>query len=643
MKMFLHLLVSAFFITSCSQPQNLLTNPGFETGSGEAPEGWSGMVTRNVQSHILGTDTSVSHSGKASFKIARVWCYPWQQTGLKSASPVKIDPAKKYILCFWYKTKGIDEYPLALVSQFKVKCDTAPTVTYKKSISNSDSWQQHFILLDNIPADAKELDLSFYCWIRTKGSIWLDDIEFREASKTDVAAFEKWRRRPEPSPVGKSEKGKFAATGFFRVEKDSTRWWYVDPDGNPEWAIASVGDMPNLNDPAAKSDWFRTTYGSTHEEVARSTYGILNNDCGFNWFAGWTGQGLASVTDERCNSGKTYMPLTQVMNLSDAGDMKEAYARDKNGNLLNKSGHWVVDPFNPEWRKLATAKAEKMIAANKGKKWFAGWYIDNEMDYDDLFRFIWADYSSKEFIKMLKEEYGTVENLNKAWSSRFATYNYVKFDSIIADKPEPKDWDDPSWPDFMAFERRMMGEYIDFTYNLVKGLDPDHIVISNRLHLGAMPHLYRTIDLWGKYDLICMNIYPDNNMIGFNPGELEIMKKLHEGTKRPVIIGEWSVPAIDSKLYQFGRDSLGRPLDWSWPQVTRTQKERGESYRMCVKQLASLDFMIGSGWFKTTDVNAKERRANRGLMNGSFELYRDLTDEMKRTNDELKKEMELPW
>lgn len=60
-----------------------------------------------------------------------------------------------------------------------------------------------------------------------------------------------------------------------------------------------------------------------------------------------------------------------------------------------------------------------------------------------------------------------------------------------------------------------------------------------------------------------MNIYPDNNKIGFNPGEIEIMRKLHEGTGRPIIIGEWSVPAIDSKLYEFGPDPYKRQLDWS--------------------------------------------------------------------------------
>ena len=50
------------------------------------------------------------------------------------------------------------------------------------------------------------------------------------------------------------------------------------------------------------------------------------------------------------------------------------------------------------------------------------------------------------------------------------------------------------------------------------------------------------------------------------------------------------------------------------------------------KQLASLDFMIGAHWFKTHDVDTINRRANRGLMNGKYELYQELTDAMKRAH-----------
>src|SRR5690606_1252543 len=185
-------------------------------------------------------------------------------------------------------------------------------------------------------------------------------------------------------------------------------------------------------------------------------------------------------------------------------------------------------------------------------------------------------------------KYSSVESLNRAWTSRERRFTYATFDDVLTDKPEPRSWDDPLWEDFLAFERRMVSEYIDYTYALVKELDPNHLVISNRINLNPMPELYRTIDLWSKYDIVCMNIYPDNNMIGFNAGEMEIMRKLYEGTGRPVMIGEWSVPSFDSGLYGFEKDSLGRPLDWSWPQVLRTERERAEAYEICLKQLVSL-------------------------------------------------------
>jgi hypothetical protein len=194
---------------------------------------------------------------------------------------------------------------------------------------------------------------------------------------------------------------------------------------------------------------------------------------------------------------------------------------------------------------------------------------------------------------------------------------------------------------FFEFERIMIKEYIDFTYNLIKELDPNHIVISNRINLGPMSDLHRTMDLWGKYDLICMNIYPENLKIGFSEGELEIMKKLHRITGRPVIIGEWSVPAISKTLYSFEPDSLDRPLDWSWPQVVRDQKERGEVYNACMKQLSSLDFVVGAGWFKPIDVDSPSRRANRGLLNGNFETYSEMTNKIQKTNLEIKEKMNI--
>jgi hypothetical protein len=208
-------------------------------------------------------------------------------------------------------------------------------------------------------------------------------------------------------------------------------------------------------------------------------------------------------------------------------------------------------------------------------------------------------------------------------------------------KPSPGEWKDPLYPDFIAFERIMIKEYIDYTYNIVKELDPDHLIISNRLNLDPMMSLYRSIDLWSVYDIICINMYPENLFFGFNKGELEILDWVHKETGKPVIIGEWSIPAMDSKLYDFGKDPFGRRLDWSWPQVVRDQKERAQTYRTCMMQLASKPYMLGAAWFKVLDVNSETRRANRGLIDDNHQQYDEFIKVFQSTNLEIKEKMGL--
>ncbi|MCK4856054.1 MAG: beta-galactosidase, partial [Bacteroidales bacterium] len=384
----------------------------------------------------------------------------------------------------------------------------------------------------------------------------------------------------------------------------------VNPEGRATWAIASMGEIPGNkhgNSDYKLADWFINEYGENRLEYARMQYELLES-WGFNSFAGWTVGEFAKISSEKHKKGENYMPLYRVLNFSIMGPDKDYYVKDNKGNYKGVHGHSFPDPFNPQWRRDAREKAESSVREYRDKAWFAGWFMDNEIDYSSLFMYVWGDYSAKEFIRFLANKYKDIKDLNKAWTSKFGSYNYDSFDDILNDKPEPFEWDDPLFIDFTAFERIMMGEYINYTYDLVKELDPNHLLISNRLNLGPMMCLHRTIDLWSRYDVICVNVYPQNLFIGFSKGELEILDWVHERTGKPLIIGEWSVPAMDSELYDFGDDPFDRPLDWSWPQVMKNQSERGEAYRTCMMQLASKPYMIGAGWFKVLDVNSTTRR-----------------------------------
>ncbi|MFC2080750.1 beta-galactosidase [Bacteroidota bacterium] len=630
-------------LTGCTNQEKSTTllHSNFENNSDENLSPWKEIVSSKVYSSKSGITTD-AHSGQNAYKISRIWSDNGSSAGIETASFIPIDTSEKYLLSFWYKTENIIEYSLPIRVQFIVMRINHKPLNYQKNISWSDAqWRQSYFLLENLPDDADSVKIQIYTRYRTKGSIFLDDIEFRVASKKDIDGFESWRRQDIPDPIGNANIMERKNAKFFNLQKGEDRWWLMMPDGRATWSIGTMAVMPGSsgNGNIGVYNWYKEKYKEDSMAFANMLFDTLKS-WGFNSYAGWTSDEFAQISAQRHQNEEDYFPMFRVLSLSRMGDNKDYYARNRNGEIKDGS-HSLVDPFNPQWREEARQKALDQIPLFRDKQWFAGWYIDNEIDFRDLYKFVWADYSAKEFLMRLQKKYENIGQLNQSWTSTFGEYNYASFDEILTDKPEPKDWDDPLYEDFTDFERTMVKEYIDFTYDLVKELDPNHLVISNRINLGPMANLYRTMDLWGKYDLVCMNIYPQNLLFGFSPGELDIMKRLHEGTGKPVIIGEWSVPAIGPELYGFGVDPYDRPMDWSWPQVVRSQKERGEVYRACMMQLASMDFIVGAGWFKPIDVNSPIRRANRGLINGNFEPYEEMVNAIKETNGIIKEKMNL--
>jgi hypothetical protein len=508
-----------------------------------------------------------------------------------------------------------------------------------KPLTATESWRQIYGILPELPGDVTGADVSVSVTVRTPGELLIDDIVFRRVNRRDMDSFERWRRQTVPSPAGSAAGLEFDETDGFRPAEGGGRWWLVDPRGKPTWIMGTMASYPGIsgNGHTGLAEWVKERYPS-RPDYCRLAYDLVQS-WGFNGLAAWTPEEFDDISGHRYEKGEPYLPTFRVMGLCSQGD-KDYYLRNRDGDVKGPS-HAFADPFNPRWRRDARRKAESIVKQYRDRPWFVGYFIDNEIDYRDAFLYIWADYSGREFIKYLQGRYGSIGALNRAWTSDFASYDYGDFNDILADKPEPRDFNDPLYLDFTEVERRLIGEYVNFTYDLVKGLDPGHLVISNRLNLGPMPDLNRHADLWGRYDLVAMNIYPQNLLYGFSPGELALMETLYRGTGKPIIIGEWSVPAMDSGLYDPAPDPLDRPLDWSWTQVFRNQSERAEAYRACMMQLASQPYMVGAGWFKLLDVDSPTRRANRGIIGAGHKPYAELIAGMSSTHSELKETMGL--
>ena len=312
MKKLMWLLAIISLISSSCQPpnnprENLLVNPGFENVLGSFPEGWVPLMADEKGIFRFDINRDQAHSGNNAMEIGRVWSGAWDMNGFKTDSAIPIDPARKYILSFWYKTNSIEEYPIPLVCRFMVNRDQDEPLRYSKSLSTREDWTKLSWLLDTLPEDAVSADLMFLLRIRTKGNVIVDDVDFRMADESDIRQFESWRRIPAPSPEGNAGRDAYEGTGYFRVEKDAYRWWLVNPEGQANWAIATMGEIPGNkhgNGDYKLAEWFKKQYGENRLEYARMQYELLDS-WGFNSFAGWTAGEFAKISRISPSWGRT--------------------------------------------------------------------------------------------------------------------------------------------------------------------------------------------------------------------------------------------------------------------------------------------------------------------------------------------------
>jgi hypothetical protein len=208
-----------------------------------------------------------------------------------------------------------------------------------------------------------------------------------------------------------------------------------------------------------------------------------------------------------------------------------------------------------------------------------------------------------EFGKFLRKRYPEIKDLNAAWKTDFASH-----DELLAKKPDPAVRGSVMGADFQAFAREIVRRYVEITLRVIREEDPGHLVFSQKFMLSDVVDWVPLLDLYAAYDGIALDMYPANRAPGLDESERAILKLVHEKTGKPILIGEWSVPAVDSGLY----DDAAK-LDWSWTEVVETQGHRARQAACVTVDFHNLPFVVGAHWFIWGDVDSPERKANRGL------------------------------
>jgi hypothetical protein len=406
-----------------------------------------------------------------------------------------------------------------------------------------------------------------------------------------------------PGPKGWDKYGgweagpKQKATGAFYPKKIGGRWRLVDPDGMPFFSHGlSVVNLYETTPLDGREAWFKDFPGeedafkefSGSAEVGKGYYegktvktfdfrrSNLRRKYGENWKEHYVAQTHARLKSWGFNTlGNwsspefTRMARTPYVVAVHPGGYK---------SLGGSKGFWqpFADVFDASFKR---ALDEAMGGQSKDgalDPFCMGYFVDNELSWDDDTALALSTLASPEdqeakkvFVSDLKAKYAEIGRLNRAWGSKYASW-----DDLQRGKTEPDG--KLAEEDLKAFSRKTAETYFKLCRGAVKEVAPQ------RLYLGCRFAWYGEIAerAAAKYcDVLSYNLYRRG---------VETFK-LPEGVDAPVIIGEFHFGALDRGMFDPGMVEV------------KDQAERGEAYREYVSGALKNPLIVGCHYFQYAD------------------------------------------
>lgn len=374
---------------------------------------------------------------------------------------------------------------------------------------------------------------------------------------------------------------KLTATGFFHVERVDGRWWVADPLGQPTFMVGTdhcnyrahfcqkLGYAPYNRNCEAK-------YGSPEPWAELATSRLKS------WNFNLLGAGSCVETHNR---GLAY---TNFASLGSGFATREYIAKP-----INWTG--FPDVFSPRFEAWSRLQARQIAAATVNDPWLFGTFIDNELEWfgksgklvDDVFLLPAEQPAKQALVAYLTERYGSIEALNAALGT-----GYADMAALAATDAAPASSDELEAVR-SAFLARIAERYFSVTCSALKAADPNHMILGCRFAGVAPKEVLAAAGRW--VDIFTINTYPRVDMEDRRVvGTPEMLATIHEATGRPLMITEWSFPALDAGLPS--KNGAGMRVD--------TQEQKALCYDIFATTIAKLPFMVGYDYFMWVDEPA---------------------------------------
>ncbi len=420
--------------------------------------------------------------------------------------------------------------------------------------------------------------------------------------------------------------GTLPATGFFRVADQDGTWWLVDPRGK---RTLSVG----TDHVGYRGHWCERLGYSPYQRNVEKKFGDAAN---------WAESASARLRSWNFNSlGAGHSAETRYRGLAHTEFIAFGSEFSDVASLVEKT-FWTgfPDVFDPRWERFCELRARQRCGPHRDDPWLLGYFLDNELEW-------WGKTHQPtgipvEVAKLPGEAAGKrvlAASLREFYRDDFMAFSAGfpsearSFDDVVDWKELPPPGDDRARAALMAFVERVARRYYETTTAAIRRHDPNHLILGNRF-AGDAPEA--AWDWAGRTcDIVTVNIYPRADLqAGRLIGAEDFLRRRFEQVRKPIIITEWSFPALDAK------DSRGRPLPSQHGAGMRvdTQAQKARCYAIMQRSLAALPFVVGSHYFMWSDEPADgisssfPEDSNYGLVSEADEPYAELTATAARIN-----------
>ena len=272
---------------------------------------------------------------------------------------------------------------------------------------------------------------------------WPGKLKNTEEFKSRIAEEEKdFAAHPGPKDWTKwggwKNGPKHESTGYFYVKQVDGKWWFIDPDGYLFWSHGATGvggyngGATPVND---REEYYEDLPGEDspfHQFYGQSGNERLYNFTGANLFRKYGDDWKEKNIDTAHKRLKSW-------GMNSMGNWSEWEARSKERTHFTVAVHYgarkIDDKFPDVWDESFHKGIEGTLVYQKenhnvDSPWNIGFFIDNELHWKDAKHFVEQVISKGSgqqakifFMEQLKEKYGEIEKLNKAWKTSYESWD----------------------------------------------------------------------------------------------------------------------------------------------------------------------------------------------------------------------------